>query len=78
MMNIKQQIMALPAVERVALAVAVHPTATDLWLAMVVLLWAFDKPVRWYVWVMLVSEFALGQLAITRAAKGVKCSSTGR
>jgi|GEM_PF-4074558 len=32
------------------------PMAADMWLAVVVLLVAFDKPVRWYVWTILAME----------------------
>lgn len=31
-------------------------TAADAWFMLIVLLWAFDKPIRWYVWVILVLE----------------------
>ncbi len=31
--------------------------AFDFWLMVIVILWAFDKPVRWYVWMMFSLEF---------------------
>lgn len=35
------------------------PSALDLWLIVAVVLYAFDKSIPWFVWIMIVLEFAV-------------------